>query len=69
MGELSSSKPSPGQRVCEKIGWQAKTPAPPKDKPLLATVGQTVSSANPVILADFSQTQRERLLTEYPYGV
>src|SRR5579864_6270937 len=47
--------------VWEKIGWQAKAPAPPKRRPLCANVGQTLSSANSVILPISSQTLRARL--------
>src|ERR1019366_6953658 len=34
-------------RSCERIGWQAKAPAPQKRKPLSTKVGQTLSSVNP----------------------
>ncbi len=67
--EMPRRKPSHDQRVYEKIGWQAEAPAPPKRNPLCASVGQTLSSANPAIVAIFSQTQRERLPAECPYAV
>ena len=37
-----------------KIGWQAKTPAPPRRKRLRTNVGQTLSSVNPAVLAILS---------------
>src|SRR4249920_2982495 len=45
-------------RSCEKIGWQAEAPAPPKRKRLRINVGQTLSSVNLEMLPIFS-----RLLT------
>jgi hypothetical protein len=42
-------------RSREKIGWQAKAPAPQERKPLRTKVGQTLSSVNPAISAIFSQ--------------
>ena len=48
-------------RSCERIGWQAKAPAPQKRKPLCTKVGQTLSSVNPAISAILSQLLRERL--------
>ena len=53
--QLASVWLSRARRICEKIGWQAKAPALPKRQPLCASVGQTLSSANPVIVAIFSQ--------------
>src|ERR1039458_6571481 len=47
-------------RSCERIGWQAKAPAPQKRKPLCTKVGQTLSSVNPAISAILSQLLRER---------
>jgi hypothetical protein len=40
-------------RSRERIGWQAKAPAPQKRKPLRTKVGQTLSSVNPAISAIF----------------
>src|ERR1039458_6648294 len=45
-------------RSCEKIGWQAKAPAPQARKRLRIKVGQTLSSVNPALSAFLS-----RLLT------
>jgi VWFA-related protein len=39
-------RPAKG-RSRERIGWQAKAPAPQKHKPLRTKVGQTLSSVNP----------------------
>ena len=47
-------------RSCERIGWQAKAPAPQKRKPLSTKMGQTLSSVNPAIEAIFSHVLRER---------
>jgi hypothetical protein len=48
-------------RICEKKGYQAKAPAPPRCKPLHVHVGQTLSSANPAIIPIFSQLLTEAL--------
>ena len=45
-------------RRCEKIGWQAKAPAPQKH----TNVGQTLSSVNPAISAIFSRLLRRAVL-------
>jgi hypothetical protein len=42
-------------RSREEIGWQAEAPAPRKRKPLRFNVGQTLSSATPLIISFFSQ--------------
>src|ERR1039458_5574593 len=47
VGRPSSDTPPHGTatvRSCEKIGWQAKAPAPQERKPLRTKVGQTLSS-------------------------
>src|ERR1035441_10355883 len=59
MGRLKACQKSAS---CERIGWQAKAPAPQKRKPLCTKVGQTLSSVNPAISAILSQ-----LLSERPY--
>jgi hypothetical protein len=46
-------------RSGEKIGSQPKAPAPPNRKFLWVNVGQTLSSANPVLLPIFPQLLRE----------
>ncbi len=45
-------------RSCEKIGSQAKAPAPLNRKSLCVNVGQTLPSANPARLPIFSQLLR-----------
>ena len=47
-------------RSCEKIGSQAKAPAPLNRKSLCVNVGQTLPSANPARLPIFSQLLRLR---------
>src|ERR1035441_45240 len=41
-------------RTRRKIGWQAEAPDPPRREPWITSVGQTLSSVNPAILAIFS---------------
>src|ERR1017187_9629327 len=45
-------------RSCERVGWQAKAPAPQGRKPLRSNVGQTLSSVNPSITTFFSHLLR-----------
>src|ERR1035441_1691790 len=47
-------------RRCEKIGWQAKAPAPRACKSFGSKVGQTLSSVRPAARPVFSQLLRER---------
>jgi hypothetical protein len=53
-----------GVRSRERIGWQAKAPAPQERKPWCTKVGQTLSSVNPAIPAIFS-----RILSEGSAGI
>jgi|ERR1017187_4589275 hypothetical protein len=53
-----------GVRSRERIGWQAKAPAPQERKPWCTKVGQTLSSVNPAIPAIFS-----RILSEGSPGI
>ena len=54
-------------RSCEKIGSQAKAPAPLNRKSLCVNVGQTLPSANPARVPIFSQLLREPVLLGSSY--
>jgi hypothetical protein len=64
MGLAEYSDKNRSLRICERIGWQAKAPAPRACRSFGSKVGQTLSSVRPTIRPIFSRLPTVTVLGE-----